>query len=246
MTGRRNFFVCGVVLLVLVLGISKGEESDENNVIDKLSKPKDCSEHYANGNYESGVYQIYPNSKSINVFCDMNTDGGGWTVIQRRGNFTPLENFYRNWNDYKQGFGSIERDFWLGNENIHVLSTQVPVEIRFELEDVRGERRFAKYKSFHIDDESQNYTLHISGYSGDAGDGMKYHDGQEFSAKDRGNYRAAVALKGSWWIFEWAYVHLNGFYDPGMDDFQAIHWYKWLENEGLAFCEMKIRKRSEE
>ncbi|GBM21712.1 Tenascin-R [Araneus ventricosus] len=243
MIGRRNFFLCGVSLLALMLGSSKGDESDENSII----RPRDCSDHLLNGNSESGVYPIYPNSQSVgvDVYCDMDTDGGGWTVIQRRGNFTPLENFYRNWDDYKQGFGNNERDFWLGNEKIRALSTQVPVEIRFDLADVRGNKRFAKYKSFQIDDESQNYTLHISGYSGDAGDGMKYHDGQGFSAKDRGSdNRAAVALKGAWWTFEWAYVHLNGFYDPGMDDFQAVHWYKWLENEGLAFAEMKLRQRS--
>lgn len=233
----RNLFLYGGILLILLIKSSKGQDDDND-------RPRDCSDHLMNGNYESREYTIFPNSKSVNVYCDMDTDDGGWTVIQRRGNFTgyPQENFYRDWDDYKNGFGNVKRDFWLGNENIHILSNQVPVEIRFDMTDVKGNRRFAVYRNFYIDGESKNYALHISGYSGDAGDGMKYHDGQGFSTKDKGNYQAVIAIHGPWWITDWAYVHLNGFYEPGKYDHQAVHWYKWLENEGLASVEMKVRQ----
>ncbi|XP_055933079.1 techylectin-5A-like [Argiope bruennichi] len=236
MLNMPTSLLCRMCLLILLIQHSKGQDDDD-------FEPRDCSDHLMNGNYESRIYTIFPNSKSLNVYCDMDTDGGGWTVIQRRGNYTPQEKFYRDWNDYKHGFGNVDRDFWLGNDNIHTLSTLMPVEIRFDLADVRGNRRYAVYKSFYIDNEKKDYTLHISGYSGNAGDGMKFHNGQPFSTKDRGNYQAVLAIYGPWWIFEWAYVHLNGFYSPGENDFQAIHWYKWLENEGLAFSEMKIRQR---
>ena len=59
---------------------------------------------------------------SENVYCDMNTDGGGWTVIQRRGDFgRPDDYFLRNWAEYRNGFGDPEEDFWLGLEAIHRL-----------------------------------------------------------------------------------------------------------------------------
>lgn len=65
------------------------------------------------------------------VFCDMETSGGGWTTIQRRK--SGLVSFYRDWKQYKQGFGSIRGDFWLGNDHIHRLSRR-PTRLRVELE----------------------------------------------------------------------------------------------------------------
>lgn len=61
----------------------------------------------------------------------MDTTGGGWTLIQRRK--SGLVSFYRDWKQYKQGFGSIRGDFWLGNEHIHRLSRQ-PTRLRVEME----------------------------------------------------------------------------------------------------------------
>ena len=44
--------------------------------------PRDCSEIQAGGVNITGVYLIYPDgdSNALYVFCDMETDGGGWTV----------------------------------------------------------------------------------------------------------------------------------------------------------------------
>jgi hypothetical protein len=55
------------------------------------------------------------------VLCDLESEGGGWTIIQRRGHSLPPSqrrvDFYRNWTDYEMGFGSLEQDFWLGKKN---------------------------------------------------------------------------------------------------------------------------------
>ncbi|KAF8787958.1 Tenascin like protein [Argiope bruennichi] len=166
------------------------------------------------------------------------------SVIQRRGNFSTQQDFNLGWRKYKSGFGDIRGEFWLGNEYIHALSNQGPCEIRFDLEDVRGIRRFAVYKNFLIEDESSDYRVRVSGYRGDAGDGFKHYDGVQFSTRDnsRGNSGAAEYLKGAFWHpKDWAYVHLNGIYQPGKDEPQSIHWWEWLDNEGLAFTEMKLR-----
>jgi hypothetical protein len=49
------------------------------------------------------------------VFCDLKTQGGGWTTIQKRSdNPTPLENFHRTWQDYERGFGSPVGQNWIG------------------------------------------------------------------------------------------------------------------------------------
>ena len=66
----------------------------------------------------------------------METNGGGWTVIQRRR--VGLTTFDRDWKQYKKGFGTVRGDFWLGNEHIYRLTQQATV-LRIEME-VRGRR----------------------------------------------------------------------------------------------------------
>jgi len=45
-------------------------------------KPRDCSEIYNFGRRSSGVYTVYSGrtARRTEVYCDMWTDGGGWTV----------------------------------------------------------------------------------------------------------------------------------------------------------------------
>ena len=76
------------------------------------------------GNTKDGVYSIDPDGGgSFNVSCDMTTDGGGWTVFQRRQGGSV--DFYRNWTDYKYGFGNMSGEFWLGLENIERLTKAI-------------------------------------------------------------------------------------------------------------------------
>lgn len=66
-------------------------------------------------------FTIFPKqNEPVQVICDLSadSDGGGWTVIQRRGspnlNGSRRTNFYQNWTTYEQGFGSTDGDYWLG------------------------------------------------------------------------------------------------------------------------------------
>ena len=58
------------------------------------------------------------------VYCDMETDGGGWIVIQRRNASMGWVNFVRGWTDYKNGFGDLDGEFWIGLKQIHELTNQ--------------------------------------------------------------------------------------------------------------------------
>ena len=113
----------------------------------------------------------------------MENKGGGWTVIQRRA--CRSVNFFQNWEEYKEGFGNLGNEFWLGNENIHRLAKKKDMMIRFDLEDVDGKKEFAEYSKFYIDGQEDQYALHIGAYPGTAGDSLSYSNGQKLSTKDK-------------------------------------------------------------
>ena len=100
----------------------------------------------------------------------MTTEGGGWTVFQKR--LDGSVNFYRGWESYKNGFGSLSGEFWLGNDNIHRLADSDDVMLRVDLEDFEGNIAYAEYTTFKVADEADKYRLLIGGYKGTAGDSM--------------------------------------------------------------------------
>ncbi|XP_022340181.2 ficolin-1-like [Crassostrea virginica] len=88
------------------------------------------------------------------VYCDMTTDGGGWTVIQRR--MDGSGDFDRKWKSYKEGFGNVHGEYWLGNEAMHLLTTKTSQELRVDMEKFTGEKAYAKYSTFLVGSESKN------------------------------------------------------------------------------------------
>ncbi|XP_022237028.1 techylectin-5A-like, partial [Limulus polyphemus] len=77
----------------------------------------DCADLRRRGYVESNrVYSIWPRffNEPVNVVCDMDTEGGGWTIIQRRGYYNEKpQDFNQSWYQYSVGFGSLNEDFWL-------------------------------------------------------------------------------------------------------------------------------------
>ena len=119
----------------------------------------------------SGLYTINPDGgKPIQVLCDMTTDSGGWTVFQRR--LDGSVDFYLGWESYKNGFGNLNGEFWLGNDNLHRLTAVDNVMMRVDLEDFDGNITYAEYKTFKVAGEADKYQLLIGGYNGTAGDSM--------------------------------------------------------------------------
>jgi len=212
----------------------------------ELQEVKDCSDLLKSGQTQSGVYSIDPDGKgSFDVHCDMRTDGGGWTVFQRRQDGSV--DFYRGWNDYKSGFGQLTAEFWLGNDKIHRLTASRASSLRVELEDWNGVRVYAKYGRFNIGDEQTKYRLEVSSYSGTAGgDSLAYHNNMAFTTKDRDHDRqstenCAVRWTGAWWYNGCHHSNLNGKYLGNELDNRGIRWNAFRGPLSLKFIEMKLR-----
>ena len=202
------------------------------------SLARDCTELFSAGFKESGVYTVNPaNKTSFEVYCDMTTDGGGWTVFHKR--FDGFVGFYRDWDEYKNGFGDVRGEFWLGNEKIHQL-TEIPSQLRVEINTISNGNKYAKYNDFTVTNEASNYTLFVGFYSGDAGDKLTPHNSMTFSTKDRDNdvddgSHCAVSHKGGWWYEGCYYSCLNCNY--GSND------YDWTWNL-LKGSQMKLKPKS--
>ncbi|KAL3885208.1 hypothetical protein ACJMK2_025296 [Sinanodonta woodiana] len=119
---------------------------------------------------KTGGYIIYPkgNPNGIYVRCDMDTVGGGWTVIQRR--VSGDLDFFREWIDYKKGFGYPNGNLWTGNDYIHDLTSHSVYQLHINLAVSETNISFAVYDTFSVGDESIGYILIVKSYSGTAGD----------------------------------------------------------------------------
>ena len=126
---------------------------------------KNCADLFQKGIKKNGVYQIDPDGfGSFSVFCDMTTSGGGWTVFQRR--LDGSVDFYRGWQDYKHGFGSLNGEFWLGLDKIYRLTTTSKYGLRIDMEDTSEIKRYAEYDVFAVTSEQQKYKLTVGAYDG--------------------------------------------------------------------------------
>uniref|UniRef100_A0A1X7ULB3 Fibrinogen C-terminal domain-containing protein n=1 Tax=Amphimedon queenslandica TaxID=400682 RepID=A0A1X7ULB3_AMPQE len=179
------------------------------------------------------------------VYCDMETDGGGWTVFQRRQDGSV--DFYRYWTDYENGFGDLTGEFWLGLSKIHRLTKEGSNTLRVDLGDFGGNTRYANYSTFNVSDGSTEYILTVEGYSGTAGDSLiSPHNGKKFSTRDNDNdgYSGNCPKlgNGAWWYNNCYRSNLNGRYFKTITSGNpAINWISW-KDQGLKFTEIKTRR----
>ncbi|KAM9327153.1 fibrinogen-like protein 1 [Gastrophryne carolinensis] len=223
--------------------------------------PRDCADIYKQGIRENGIYTIQPIAlrQPFEVFCDMATDGGGWTVFQRRLDGTT--DFNRTWQDYKQGFGSLQGEHWLGNENLHSLTRLGQHTLRVELEDWYGVKRHAIYRKFKVASEQNKYRLTAREYSGNAGNALSYsrnynHDHKYFTTydSDNDNYpsgNCGMYYGSGWWFDTCLAANLNGKYHKGRYTgvTSGIYWGTWYiltdkrTNQKYSFKKVEMKTR---
>lgn len=176
---------------------------------------QDCQEALVYYEPISGVYSLHLKSLTspFPTFCDMH-ESEGWTVLLRRQDGSV--EFFRGWEDYRNGFGDPAGEYWLGLERIHLMTSRKPYMLRVEVQDWENHWYHAEYQVFRIDAENESYKLHVSGYEGDAGDSLAFHDGMPFSTMDKNSDSndgiCATWCHGAWWYKDCFHSNLNGRY----------------------------------
>ncbi|XP_026905772.1 angiopoietin-2 isoform X1 [Acinonyx jubatus] len=196
---------------------------------------RDCAEAFKSGRTANGIYTlVFPNStEEIKAYCDMETAGGGWTIIQRREDGSV--DFQRTWNEYKVGFGNPSGEHWLGNEFVFQVTNQQPYVLKIHLKDWEGNDAYSLYEHFSLSSEEFNYRIHLQGLTGTAGKISSISQpGNDFSTKDADNdkciCKCSQMLTGGWWFDACGPSNLNGMYYPqrqNTNKFSGIKWYYW-------------------
>ncbi|RUS69132.1 hypothetical protein EGW08_023106, partial [Elysia chlorotica] len=149
--------------------------------------------------------------------------------------------FKRDWTAYRDGFGSVTGDFWLGNEAIHTLTDQVHGP-GLRLQGPKHANQFFVYiSSLYI-----SYRLRLGTISGTHGTVvLAFHNIMAFSTFDRDNdtHRENCALThhhGGWWYGACIRISPNGIW--GEKSPQGVSLYTehtWIYP---SFTELKIRR----
>ncbi|XP_071837038.1 fibrinogen-like protein A [Apostichopus japonicus] len=214
----------------------------------------DCADYHNAGFVENGTYLITPKNWTrgpFEVYCDMATSGGGWTVFQRR--VDGSVDFYLNWADYKEGFGDVDQEHWLGNDKIHLITHQREYKLRIDL-STDDMHHYAEHDIFRIGNEENNYTLTdiIQGTGSAARPLMIPSLGVPWSTKDRDNadnvegtndFECAVENHGAFWYDATKGCSLfnpNGQYNGS--ELKGIYWKLLTDHRYvIKFVEMKLR-----
>ncbi|CAL8381334.1 unnamed protein product [Boreogadus saida] len=202
---------------------------------------RDCTDIFKAGHSTSGLYDIYITNIShpVQVYCDMETSGGGWLVFQKR--FDGSVDFQRTWREYKMGFGDPLGEQWLGLEALHRLSLLGQYSLRVELRDWEGNQVYSQYDLFNLAGESHRYRLVARGYSGTAGrqSSLSSH-GMAFSTPDQDNdncdtCKCALMLTGGWWFEACGLSNLNGMYYSLGQNIRKLNGIKWHHFRGPSY-----------
>ncbi|PWA16481.1 hypothetical protein CCH79_00004568 [Gambusia affinis] len=225
--------------------------NEHHKVLNRRMKvlPRDCYEMLmaSSGTARDGVYLIKPHDSPVVAYCAM--QDGGWTVVQHITVNSSVD-FDRTWDEYKNGFGDVTGDHWLGNEYLYEL-TRGPARYKLgvKLVDRDAVTKTGEYDPFQVEDESTGYRLRLGLFQGTAVDALTLdtenylHDNQKFTTKDRDNdnyFQNCAKLEfqgvpgGGWWYDACAGANLNRR--------NVIYWQKDCNKEKLCkYAWMMVR-----
>ena len=167
----------------------------------------DCKAHYDAGERRSGIYTLTVSDITFQVYCNM-TDGG-WTILQHR--FDGRLSFNKTMQEYVDGFGYLNGEFWLGLKYMHLLTQSQPLHMKLEVKTTTGEWRHIMFSRFSVGSAATNYTLSVSGFQNNSGLCsyiFEYHNGRPFLTGGR-----CGIYPFGWWFESSCYGNaINGLY----------------------------------
>ncbi|XP_028413255.1 angiopoietin-2-like [Dendronephthya gigantea] len=162
------------------------DDKAEKRRNDILNSATSCAHLYNKGVRKDGVYTIDPDGLGSFQVRCDMSTDEVGWTVFQR-RHDGSQDFFLGWSDYKAGFG-----------------------------DLSGAKRYAKYGTFSVADESDKYRLNIGSYSGDAGDSLALHDQMQFTTKNNDNdassSNCATVSNGAWWYKGCYESNLNGLY----------------------------------
>ncbi|XP_017841577.2 fibrinogen-like protein 1 [Drosophila busckii] len=197
-----------------------------------------------------GKYRIHlPGHMPYNVLCfDGKHEGKGWLMIQRRafGN----EDFDRDWDTYRDGFGSFDGDFFLGLHKIHHITKEQRQQLFIYMGTFDGKWFAASYDNFRVGSEDSEFKLESLGAFrafNNSRDELRYNERMKFTTRDRDNDLwpqgncATHKRNGGWWYMDikCSWCNLNGVYFKVKANSElGVTWTGW---DGLKSVHMLIR-----
>ncbi|XP_046565173.1 techylectin-5B-like [Haliotis rubra] len=215
---------------------------------------QDCTEGYDTGHYTkgSGIYLIYPNMapSPFKVKCNMQYRGLTYIQMHKDGS----TNFNRSWQEYKDGFGDVTKDFWLGNDKLVYLTNKRPQMLTFIFKDMSSTRQRV-YKHFTLSQDGL-YTMTYQTSWGatlpekHGGDCLAELKGQPFSTFDRDNddslLNCAQEHKSGFWFKSCTPCNPNGVWSETPDKKRAgvpweMFWTPGTEENLMLSCNAYLK-----
>jgi len=169
------------------------------------------------------------------------------------------DDFFRGWQNYKDGFGNLYHDFWLGLDKIHLLSKFGNNKMKFDLWDWEKNTSYSELSYVRVSDESDKYRIMAGAYTGSAGDPFHaYHydlrmQSMRFSTFDNDNDmdpagNCASTFNSGWWFSKCFIVNPNGVWYPSSSYYgrvsNGIVWDLWSRHSrgySMKRTEIKLR-----
>nr|XP_034305590.1 ryncolin-4-like [Crassostrea gigas] len=176
----------------------------------------------------SSVESLQLDTQFVQIPMVQLKDGRKWMIIQRR--CTGTVNFLRTKGEYKTGFGSLDSEFWIGNEAIHRLTFGGYHILHVEVlaDDIWY---FGQYSWFDVASEANGFQVQFNNFTGNISETLSYFNGMQFSAWDDDNDKAtvncALTNNGGWWFRECHRANVNGLYGE-----RSTKGLSWLMSEG--------------